>query len=302
MKKILILLSALTLLCACTPKENLTSNDKINITATIFPQYDFSRQISQDLANVDMLLPAGAESHTYEPTPKDILKINNSDIFIYTGGESDAWIEDILSGIDNPNLRLVCLADICPVSEEEHSHDHNAHTIDEHFWTSPKNVLLISEEIKNILSEIDSKNALQYEKNFEEYKKELDELDDEFTQIAETSKRKLLVFGDRFPFKYLTEEYGFEYISAFPGCAEETEPDIKTVKELIDRVKNENIPIVFYTDFSNHKIADTISEETGAKISMLRSCHTLTAEELKNNVTYIDLMRQNAAAIKEALN
>ncbi len=301
MKKILIIFT-LIFLCACSSQPTLQEDDKIKITATIFPQYDFSRQIAGDLADVTMLLPTGGESHTFEPTPKDIIEIESSDIFIYTGGESDAWIENILDSIDNPDLNVICLADICNTLPEEHNHDHNVHLIDEHVWTSPMNALKISEEIKNVLSEIDSENAAIYNENFASYKNELENLDATFKDSVKGAKRNILVFGDRFPFKYLAEEYSLEYLSAFPGCAEETEPDIKTVMSLIDTVKKEQIPVVFYTDFSNHKIADTICAETGARLSMLRSCHTVTNEELENNITYINLMKQNAQSIKEALN
>lgn len=300
MKKTLILMICTFFLCSCSNNLTKSTNEKIKITTTIFPQYDFSRQIAKELADVSMLLPVGGESHTFEPTPKDIIEIENSDIFIYTGGESDKWIEDILRGISNPDLKILCLTDICDTLNEEHNH--SVHTIDEHVWTSPLNAIKISEEIANVLSEIDSKNSSIYISNFESYKENLLNLDKDFREIKNNAKRNILVFGDRFPFKYLTNEYGFEYLSAFPGCAEDTEPDIKTIKSLIDTVIKKDIPIVFYTDFSNHKIADTISEETGAKLLTMRSCHTVTKEELKNNITYIDLMMQNIKNLKEALN
>lgn len=296
MKKAFFIILSLILLCSCSKIQNIQEDHRIKITATIFPQYDFSRQIAGDLAYVSMLLPAGAEGHTFEPTPKDIIKINNSDIFIYTGGESDEWIEGILSDINNPDLKIINLSNIF-ISNNEHTH-----TTDEHFWTSPQNALKISEKIKDALCEVDFENISVYEKNYRTYEEKLLELDNAFKKVKTGSKRNVLVFGDRFPFKYLTDAYGIEYFSAFPGCAEETEPDIKTVMSLIDKVKKENIPVVFYTDFSNHKIADTICAETNAKLSMLRSCHNITEEELLNNTTYIELMNNNLEKIKEALN
>jgi len=301
MKKLFLFLLPIIFLGSCSVTNNKTDNDKIKITATIFPQYDFARQIAGDLADVTMLLPAGGESHTYEPSPKDIIEIENSDIFIYTGGESDVWIENILKSINNSDLKLICLTDICDTITDEHSHD-NIHTVDEHVWTSPLNALKVADEIRNVLSEIDNDNEDIYEKNFEKYKNELKLLDESFKEITENAKRNTLIFGDRFPFKYLTKEYNLEYLSAFSGCSEETEPDIKTIKTLIDTVKEEQIPVVFYTDFSNHKIADTICEETGAKSVMMRSCHTVTKEEFESNITYIDLMQKNVLVLKEALN
>lgn len=299
MKKIILIISLLFLICSCSVNEQYDS-DKLMITATIFPQYDFARQIAGELADINMLLPAGAESHTYEPTPKDIIQIENSDIFIYTGGESDSWIDSILSTINNPDLKIICLTKICPTLALEHSN--NTHTIDEHVWTSPENAKIIAKHISECLIGIDPENSLVYENNFKNYEKKLSSLDEEFKGIVNNSKRNILVFGDRFPFRHLTEQYNIEYISAFPGCAEETEPDISTVIKMIEKVKSENIPYVFYTDFSNHKIADTICRETNAELLSLRSCHTVTKDELENNITYIDLMKENAQKIKEALN
>ncbi|MBR3791977.1 MAG: zinc ABC transporter substrate-binding protein [Clostridia bacterium] len=296
MKKILILIISVFLLCSCSLNQSVNDEKKIKITATIFPQYDFSRQIAGDLASVSMLLPAGAESHTFEPTPKDIVEIENSDIFIYTGGESDMWIKDILNDISNTDLKIISLSDIC-TNNEEHSH-----TTDEHFWTSPKNVLKICEKIRDTLCEIDYENKTIYESNFKLYESQLLELDNAFKNAKTDAKRNILIFGDRFPFKHLTDEYSIEYLSAFPGCAEETEPDIKTIMNLINKVNEDVIPVVFYSDFSDHKIADTICEKTNSKPLMLRSCHTATEEELLNGVTYIDLMMANAQKIKEALN
>ncbi len=295
MKKILLLIISVLFLCSCSQNQSVNDKKGIKITATIFPQYDFSRQIAGDLASVSMLLPPGAESHTFEPTPKNIIDIQNSDIFIYTGGESDMWIKDILNDINNPDLKIINLSDICSKIEV------HTHTSDEHFWTSPKNALKICEKIKDTLCQIDCENKSIYENNFKLYEKELSELDNAFKNAKIGAKRNILVFGDRFPFKHLTDEYSIEYLSAFPGCAEETEPDIKTIIDLINKVSEEEIPIVFYSDFSNHKIADTICEKTNSKPLMLRSCHTVTEEELLNGVTYIDLMMKNAQKIKEAL-
>ncbi len=296
MRKILLLIISSFFLCSCSQNHYIQEDKGIKITATIFPHYDFSKQIAGDLASVSMLLPAGAESHTFEPTPKDIVEIQNADIFIYTGGESDMWIEDILTDISNPDLKTINLSDIFNTTGE------HTHTTDEHFWTSPKNVIKICEKIRDTLCEIDYENESIYESNFKSYERELSELDNAFKNAKIDAKRNILVFGDRFPFKHLTDEYSIEYLSAFPGCAEETEPNIKTIMDLINKVSEEKIPIVFYSDFSNHKIADTICEKTNSKPLMLRSCHTVTEEELLNGVTYIDLMMQNAQKIKEALN
>lgn len=310
--KYIALIFILLLTAACTPQIYKTEkNGKINITATIFPQYDFARQIAGESANLTMLLPPGSESHTYEPSPQDIIKIQNSDLFIYTGGESDSWINDILSTINTDNMKIISLTEICETLEEEftdgmqHEEEHevsNVHEKDEHVWTSPLNALRISEKISDVLCEIDSNNADLYKSNFIDYSKKLLELDNEIRNIAENSVRKTIVVADRFPFRYFASEYGLEYFAAFPGCAEETEASIPTVSFLIDKVKEESIPVVFYLEFSNHKLADTIAGETGAKPLMLHSCHNVTPEELENGITYTELMRQNEEVLREALN
>lgn len=295
MKKILFVLITVFLLTSCSVNKEYQNNNKINITTTIFPYYDFSLQISGKSADVSMLLPAGSDSHSFEPTPKDIIQIADSDVFIYTGGESDSWIEDILKDINNPELKTIKISEFFP-SVSEHSH-----TIDEHYWTSPQNAIKICEKIKEILCEIDSENKNIYENNFSDYKLKLNELDNEFKNVKTYAKRNILVFGDRFPFKHLTDAYNIEYASAFPGCSEETEPDMKTIMSLIELVKKDNVPVVFYTDFSNHKIADTICAETNAELSMLRSCHTITNDEFLSGITYLEIMNDNLSKIKEAL-
>lgn len=297
----------------CAKTELNIDNDKINITATIFPQYDFARQIAGDKANVSMLLPPGGESHTYEPSPQDIMKIQNSDIFIYTGGESDSWIDEILKTINSDKIRIINLVQICDTLEEEsvdgmqlddhaHEHDDEEHFIDEHVWTSPVNAVKICDEILNKLCQIDKENAKYYEDNHREYTKLLYELDNDFAQITSSAKNKTLVFGGRFPFRYFTERYGLDYYAAFPGCAEETEASISTITSLIDIVKEKNIPVILYPELSNHKLADTIAEETGTKAMMLHSCHNVTPDEFAGGVTYAELMRKNVEVIREALN
>lgn len=308
----LLLFCSLFLLSSCSNQNFQQDIGKLSIVATIFPQYDFSRQIAKENANVEMLLPLGTDSHTFEPTPQDIIKITNSDIFIYTGGESDSWIDSILESIDTTNTKIINLSDICEVLYTEdviHDTVHEMaqdeahhHTIDEHFWTSPKNAMLICDAINNTLCEIDSENANDYIKNNEEYKKKLTRLDSDLKSIVNNARRKTLIFGDRFPFRYFTNEYGLEYISAFSGCSHDSEPSIQTIKKLIDTVNTQKLPVVFYTDGSNNNITDTIVAETGAKKRLFHSCHNLTKEEFQSGITYLKLMQNNAAVLEEALN
>lgn len=307
MKKIFLLLIFTLFLSSCASyNDTFEENGKLNICATIFPQYDFAREIAGDFANIKMLLPAGTEIHTYEPSPQDIIKIQSSDLFIYTGGASDAWVDEILKTIDTSKMTLIKLVDVCNTKDQEKNHDlhehSNEHTHDEHVWTSPKNAIIICDELLDALCSIDSKNAQNYKKNHVEYISKLLELDNEFTSIVNGAKRKTVVFADRFPFKNLFEDYGLEYVAAFSGCSEDTQASISTITSLIDKVKADNIPVVFYLEFSNHSLADTISKETGAEAKMLHSCHNITAKELESGITYIDLMSKNAKTLMEALN
>ena len=298
-------------------KENNTTenNNKINIVTTIFPTYDFVRQIAGENVNVTMLLKPGQESHSYEPTPKDILSIQNSDLFIYVGGENDVWVDEILNSMENNKPQTLKLLDITNTLEEEivegmedeHNHHHqHSHedekTIDEHVWTSPKNSILIVKEINKILSEKDEKNSNIYNTNAENYIKSLENLDEKFRQVVDSSKRKTVLFGDRFPFIYFAKEYGINYYAAFSGCSTETEASPKTITFLINKVKEEQIPVVFTIEFSNGKIADTIVEATNTKKMMLNSGHNLTKEQLESGVTYLSLMEENVEILREALN
>lgn len=321
MKKFLaVIITSLILvatLCACGNKENSVSkaqsgsDGKISVVTTIFPPYDFARQIGGDNVDLTMLLKPGTESHNYDPTPQDIIKIQNCDLFIYVGGESDEWVRDILESNDSKPKKIISLMDCVDTVQEEivegmekdKDEDNDGHEIeyDEHVWTSPKNAIIISKKISLALTELDKDNAKVYEKNTTEYSKKLSLLDSKFQNIVDNAKRKTIIFGDRFPMRYFADEYGLKYYAAFPGCSSETEPSAATVSFLIDKVKAEKIPVVFSIEFSNGKVADTICEDTGAKKLTFHSCHNVTQEQFDSGVTYIDLMNQNAESIKEAL-
>ncbi len=291
---------------------------KVSVVATIFPQYDFSRQIAGDCADITMLLGPGEESHTYEPTPQDIIKIQEADVFIYVGGESDSWVDDILDSVDTSSMEIISLMDVVePVEEEivegmeeteEHDHDHESGDsageteYDEHVWTSIDNAQIISQAISDALCEVDEANALTYRSNCEKYLSELSSLKKEFISIVNDAERNTIVFGDRFPIRYFADEFGLEYYAAFSGCAEQSEPSAGTVAFLIEKVNAEEIPVVFYLELSNGKVAQTIAESTGAETLCFNSCHNITMEDYLNGVTYIELMERNAEVLEKALN
>jgi len=291
------------------------TNDTLSVVTTIFPQYDFVREIAGDNVELMMLLSPGSESHSYEPTPQDIITIQECDIFIYVGGESESWVDEILESMDTSNMKIIALMDLVNVVEEEivegmeaeeEEHEDEAGEeaeaeYDEHVWTSPKNVKLIVQGISEALCEADSANAGTYEENTTAYLEKLDELDASLQEVVDNAERTTLVFGDRFPFRYLAKDYGLTYSAAFPGCSTDTEPRAATVAFLIDKVNEENIPVVFYIEFSNEKMADTICESTDAVKLLLHSCHNITANDLENGVSYLDLMNQNVENLKEAL-
>lgn len=310
-----LLLSALccAVLFGCGDSETV-KDERLQIVTTSFPPYDFARQTGGENVQVTMLLPPGAESHSYEPTPQDILKIKNCDIFIYTGGESDSWIDDILESIGSDKTRVLSMMDyVDPLKEEtvegmEEAHDdgddhslHNEDEYDEHVWTSPRNAIRIVQAVCKALTELDADNAESYNENTDAYIQKLNELDQTYRNITESGARKYIVFGERFPFRYLADAYGLTYYAAFPGCSEETEPSAATIAFLIRKIQDEQIPVVFYIEFSNQKVADTICSATGAQKLLLHSCHNVTAEEFAAGVTYIDLMQQNAENLKTAL-
>lgn len=283
------------LFSACTGISEEKS--ECSVVATVFPPYDFVRQIAGDKVSLHMLLKPGVESHTYEPTPQDIMTIKNCDVFIYTGGESDEWVRQILESIDTTHIKLISLVDLVDTVEE----DGGEGEADEHVWTSPRNAILITEAISKIMQSVDVKNKETYQVKTKSYIAKLETLDEQFENLIGHAKRKKIVIGDRFPFRYFVEEYGLKYEAAFPGCAAESEASAATVIRLITTVKKEKIPVVFYTELSNHKTADTIAEATGTKIKMFHSCHNVSAEEFERRETYLSLMEQNFESMKQAL-
>ena len=328
MKKILSLLLGvcllITVLSGCTPNNgNAQSSDKISVISTIFAPYDFIKQIVDDRAQVSMLLPPGTESHSYEPTPQDIIKIQNCDVFVYVGGDSDVWIHEVLESMDTSNMKIITLMDCVEVVEEEivegmeddhdHSHDENEHhgeenhehsekhEYDEHVWTSPQNARRIVQKISDALCGTDPTNAVVYKQNTDTYIAQLDELDAKFQAVVDNAARNTIIFGDRFPFRYFADAYDLAYFAAFPGCATETEASAPTVAFLIDKVRAEGIPVIFHVELSNQEMANTISEETGAKILLFHACHNVTRDEMAQGITYIDLMNQNVENLEEAL-
>jgi zinc transport system substrate-binding protein len=292
----------------CLRTRPANANGKINVVSVIFPSYDFVRAIAGDMVNLVMLLPPGSESHSYEPTPQDIIAIRNSNLFIYPGGENSDWVERIVDSISNvsENMIVLNMLDLVDAVEEEivegmEEEEEEEPSYDEHVWTSPQNAKVIVAAITEALCELDSANADFFRQNAAAYSAQLDELDASFEAVLDGAKRKTIIFGDRFPFRYLADAYGLQYFAAFPGCSTDTEPSAATVAFLINKVKSEKLPVIFHIELSNEKMADTISEATGAKKLLLHSCHNLTKNDFEKGLTYLDVQKTNVVNLKEAL-
>lgn len=319
MKKILpLLLSLCLLLTGCGQAVPEQEPGRLRIVTTVFPAYDFARAAAGALADVELLLPPGTESHSYEPTPADILAVQDCDLFIYLGGESDEWVETILDAVE-PRGEQLRMIDCVPLLEEElvegmqaeighdheHGHDEEEHShgegevtgLDEHVWTDPANAAAITRTIGERLSALDEVHGDTYRSAAEDYADKLEGLDREFTEFF-AEDRGPMVFGDRFPLRYFAEAYGVEYYAAFPGCGTQTEPSAATVAFLTEKVRREQLPVVWYIEFSNHLVADSIAEAAGAETALFHTCHNVSRRELENGATYVSLMEGNLKTLR----
>jgi len=367
-------------------EDDTDSGEPLRIVATIFPQYDFVRQIAGDRVELTMLISPGAESHGFEPTPRDMIALNEADILIYVGGHSDDWVDNVIESLGREDMHRVALVDLVDTLEMDHGHDHghnhghdhdhhhgdcdhdhhddcdhdhhddcdhddhhhshdhdhhhdedcddydcdhddhhhshdhdhhhdedcddhtcdhedhhHHHDVDEHVWTSPRNAKLIVQAIADVLAELDPANAGFFQDNAVSYIAELEELDAAFIEIVDQAVRHTVIFGDRFPFLYLTHDYGLSHHAAFPGCATDTQASPATIAFLIEKVESEGIPVIFYIEFSNRMIAEVIAEATGATLLELHSAHNVSQADYSAGVTYLDLMWRNVENLREAL-
>lgn len=347
-------------------------NGKLKVAVTLFPYYDFVRQIAGDQVDLQMVIPAGMDSHSFEPTPADIRMIQHADVLISNGGTMEHWLEDTLGALDTSNMTIVTMMDYVDTVEEEivegmedaghdhdhahshaaaddhdHSHetpeehaahaqeaddhdhsgetpeehaahaqeaddhdhsdyvDHDGHEeaieYDEHIWTSPVNAMKLVDVIGETLAEADPAHAEVFRQGAADYKKELEEIDAGFREVSRNRKRNMIVMGDKFPFRYLADEYQLDYRAAFSGCSSDTEPSAKTIAYLIDKVKEEQIPVVYYLELSSHRVSEIIGEETGAEPLLLHSCHNVTRAQFDAGITYAGLMRQNIENLRKGI-
>lgn len=315
MKKIFagILAAAVMTSCAgCVAVEAPDAEQKLSVITTIYPAYDFARQVFGDTAEVTLLLKPGTESHTYDPSAKDIVNINNCDLFIYNGGESDQWVSSILDGADDINtLRMM---DVVELREEEHTegmqteHDHEEHdheheedVYDEHIWTSPRNAIDIVAAVAAKACEVSPENSEMYDQASGAYITQILSLAVSFDALLADEER-YFIFGDRFPLLYFFEEYDLNYYAAFPGCGSNVEPSAQTISFLLDKLAGDDVvPAVFTIELSSGQIAATLAEDSGLDVYEFHACHNITADDFAAGETYVSLMERNYEMLKTVL-
>ena len=321
MKKILALLLALwipaAVLSGCAPQDDSAASNKLNIVTTIFPAYDWVREIlgdETDRAEITMLLDSGVDLHSYQPTVDDIVKISDCDLFLYVGGESDGWVDDALKNAPNKERKVIRLLDVlgdsakaeetvAGMQEEKHDHEEEAE-YDEHIWLSLKNAQVLVAAISEALQETDPARKDTYAANAAAYAEKLSALDGEYRAAVDSGKYKTLLFGDRFPFRYLADDYGLDYYAAFPGCSAETEASFETVSFLAGKMDALGLPCVLTIEGTQHKIAETIVQNTAQKnqqVLTMDSMQAVTANDAASGVSYLSIMEKNLSVLKKAL-
>ena len=295
------------ILTACTVGNALAANERCRIVCTSFPCYDAVRAVAGGHAEIQLLIKPGAEVHSFEPTPADIMSLADCDLFAYVGGESDAWVTDILSSFGSDAPQTLRFFDCVEGVEAEHDHgaehvDHGEHEYDEHIWTSPVNACAMVNAVADALCEIDPANGALYRENAQSYVSEIEALDAQIRDVVSTAARRELIFADRFPLLYFAREYGLDWYAAFPSCSSESEPSAKTIAALIDRVVSDGIPVIYVLELSNGRTAQAISAETGAQVRTFYSMQNVTESDFAAGETYVSLMQRNIAALQEGLN
>ena len=321
MKKIVSLILALIVSvaffagCSNAPKQD---NGKFSVVTTIFPEYDWVSNITSGAGDVELtlLLDNGADLHSYQPTADDIIKISNCDMFIYVGGESDKWVDDALKGAVNKDMVVVNLLDLLGSkvkqeetvegmqAEEEEGEGEDEAEYDEHVWLSLKNAVSLCGQISDKLCEADPENKELFSKNTEDYLKKLNELDAKYSSVREDAKYTTLLFADRFPFRYLTDDYKLNYYAAFTGCSAESEASFETVAFLAKKLSELKLPVVMTIDKSDKKIAKTVvetSDQKDAPILEMNSMQSVTEKDVLDGATYLGIMESNLEVLTKAI-
>lgn len=309
-------------------EKQTESTEKATIICTVFPEYDWVCAILGDLKeeyDVQLLLNSGVDIHSYQPTAEDIARISKCDLFVYTGGVSENWIEDTLKGAVNDQMQVVTLMDelgervkteeivegmehhhedVEVYAEDGHVHE-EATGYDEHVWLSLKNAEILVDSLAEALALMDEENAGVFEQNAAAYIEKLEQLDGAYEKAVEEAELDTLLFGDRFPFRYLTEDYGLEYYAAFTGCSAETEASFETIAFLAEKLDELELPAVMVIESSDQKLAQTIigsTQKKDQKILVMNSLQSVNRTDMENGASYLSIMEENLEVLKEALN
>lgn len=302
---------------------------KLKVAATLFPYYDFVRQVAGDQVELSLVIPAGMDSHSFEPTPRDIRTMQEADVIIANGGAMEHWVDQVVDSFDREDQTVVIMMDHVDAVEEEivegmeHSDEGHGHVhvhedgeedghleedesqyeieYDEHIWTSPVNAMRMVDVIAETLTERDPDHGAMYQAGAAAYLEELERLDKEFREVRDSAVHDMIVMGDKFPLRYFADTYGLRYRAAFSGCSSDTEPSARTIAYLIDKVKEEGLPVIYYLELSSHRVAEIIGEETGAVPLLFHSCHNVTRRQFEEGVTYLELMEQNVKNLRGGL-
>ncbi len=290
-----LILTLALILTSCKNGDEAKEEKKVKIVTTIFPEYDFVRQLTDGVKDVEVknLTPFGVDVHCFEPTPKNIIEVKESNLFVYVGGETEAWVKKILNSSEKDENSSISLLETLNFKDSEKK--------DEHVWTSLLNCMKIVEKLKEKLCEINPENKNLYEENCENYLKELKGLHEEFKEVVLNKKRDLLVFADRFAFSHFVKDYGLKYVSPYFGCSSEEEASSKKIAEIVKIVKENKIPVILKLEQGNSSVAKEIAKETGAVVKNFNSCHNCTEEEFKKGETFLGLFKRNLKTLKEAV-
>ncbi len=297
----------LTSACSTSKESDQEENKKLTIVASLFPQYDFAREIAGEYADVTLLLPPGVESHSYDPTLADMIRISQADLFLYTGPYMEVWVEEMVKSIRREPVRIVDVSQGIQLIREEEHHPHEEtegghhHELDPHIWTSPVLAQKMADNILAALCAADPAHQAVYQENAAAYRSRLQELDVSFRSLVQETERTEIFFGGRFALLYFCEEYGLTCHAAYDSCSSESEPSFAVMAEMIDEVREEGIAVIYYEELSEPRIARAICEDTGAQPLLLHSCHNLSKEEWENGCTYLSLMEQNLANLRRGL-
>ena len=312
----ILIVVMVTIVAVFKTETTIKNPDKIQIVATLFPQYDFAKHIVGDKAEVKLLLNSGIETHNYEPTAKDMITIlDDGDVFLYTGTMLEPWTESIIKNLEetdckivdiSQNINLITIEDFeekhlnSEIINEEHGHEEHKHEeiYDEHIWLSPTNAIIMIDNILENICNIDSENADYYKENAEEYKKQILEIDNEYKNLVQTATRQEIAVGGEFAYSYLVEEYGINFVSVYNNCGEGEDPSIAKVKSVIDYINNHKIPVVYYEELSEGTVAKMIAEETETEPLVLYSIHNGDTQK----DTYVSLMEKNLENLRKGLN